>query len=49
MFVAVTLAGNAAADDSSLSASTHFAAGKLEIDIASARMTVIRMVTPELE
>ena len=44
----VTLVGDVAANQSSLSDPTHLVAGQIEIEIANARMTVIGMVTPEL-
>ncbi|OMQ42832.1 transposase [Ensifer sp. 1H6] len=48
MFVPVTVVGDQAAHQGSQSDAAHFAAGRIEIEIAGARMTVIGTVAPEL-
>ena len=48
MFVPVTVVGDRTPPGSSPSDVTHFAAGRIEIEIAGARMTVIGPVAPEL-
>ncbi|MGV2184565.1 IS66-like element accessory protein TnpA [Rhizobium rhizogenes] len=48
MFVPVTVIGDRASPDSSPSDVAHFAAGRIEIEIAGARMTVVGTVAPEL-
>ncbi|MGZ9723675.1 IS66-like element accessory protein TnpA [Rhizobium miluonense] len=48
MFVPVTMIGDRASVDSSSSDVTPFAAGRIEIEIAGARMTVVGSVAPEL-
>ena len=48
MFVPVTVVGDQAAHQGPLSDAAHFAAGRIEIEIAGARMTVIGTVAPEL-
>ena len=48
MFVPVTVVGDQTAHQGSPSDAVHFAAGRIEIEIAGARMTVIGSVAPEL-
>jgi transposase len=48
MFVPVTVVGDQAAHQGSLSDAAHFAAGRIEIEIAGARLTMIGSVAPEL-
>lgn len=48
MFVPVTVVGDRTPPESSPSDVAHFAAGRIEIEIAGARMTVIGSVAPEL-
>jgi transposase len=48
MFVPVTVAGDRTPPDGSPSDVAHVAAGRIEIEIAGARMTVIGSVAPEL-
>lgn len=48
MFVPVTVVGDRASCESSPSDAADFAAGRIEIEIAGARMTVIGSVAPEL-
>ncbi|WP_349956556.1 transposase [Rhizobium sp. ZPR3] len=48
MFVPVTLVGDQTSPQNSPSDVAHFAAGRIEIEIAGARMTVIGSVAPEL-
>jgi transposase len=48
MFVPVTVVGDRTSPESSPSDFAHFAAGRIEIELAGARMTVIGSVAPEL-
>ncbi|MDK1389928.1 transposase [Sinorhizobium sp. 8-89] len=48
MFVPVTVVGNRMSSESAPSDVAHHAAGRIEIEIAGARMTVIGSVAPEL-
>lgn len=48
MFVPVTVVGDRTSPESSPSDVARFAAGRIEIEIAGARMTVIGSVAPEL-
>jgi len=48
MFVPVTVVGDRTPPGSLPSDAAHFAAGRIEIEIAGARMTVIGSVAPEL-
>lgn len=48
MFVPVTVVGDRTSSESSPLDVAHYAAGRIEIEIAGARMTVIGSVTPEL-
>lgn len=48
MFVPVTMVGERPSFESSPSDVAHYAAGRIEIEIAGARMTVIGSVAPEL-
>jgi transposase len=48
MFVPVTVVGDQAAHQDSPSDAAHSAAGRIEVEIAGARVTVIGTVAPEL-
>ncbi|MDE4553315.1 transposase [Sinorhizobium meliloti SM11] len=48
MFVPVTVVGDRTSSESSPSDVAHYAAGRIEIEITGARMTVIGSVAPEL-
>lgn len=48
VFVPVTVVGDRTSPESSPSDVAHFAAGRIEIELAGARMTVIGSVAPEL-
>jgi transposase len=47
-FVPVTVVGDRTSPESLLSDAAHFAAGRIEIEIAGARLTMIGSVAPEL-
>ncbi|CAK11641.1 putative transposase (plasmid) [Rhizobium johnstonii 3841] len=48
MFVPVTVVGDRTSPESLPSEPAHFAAGRIEIEIAGARLTMIGSVAPEL-
>ena len=48
MFVPVTVVDDRTSPESLASDAAHFAAGRIEIEIAGARLTMIGSVAPEL-